>query len=152
MGKTIIDLGASEAEITDPSQYFIETQKIGDTVTKKTVLTKVVTYLQTLFAPKFNAANTATGTINVTINATSGVAIFTQNLPGGASAVYTITNNTAFTGDKFNISVSGDFGSTNGILQYIGYNCPGAAIDIFFYNPTSDVMDVTFTVAFQKLN
>lgn len=49
MGKTILELDTSEASITDDSVYYIATQKSSDTKAKKTVLTKIVTYLKGVF-------------------------------------------------------------------------------------------------------
>ena len=153
MGKTIIDLGSSEATITDPSTYFIETQKIGETVTKKTVLTKIITYLQTLFAAKFDGSNTATGTTSVSINHTSGIATFTQNIAPQTQVNYSINNNTINAGDTILFTISGDFGNTAGVFQFVGYNAVNDAIDLFFYNAAaSDPVDVNIVVAFEKIN
>lgn len=153
MGKTIIDLGNSEAVITDPSQYYIETQKIGDSVTKRTLLTKVITYLQTLFAPKFVATNTASGTTSVTINSKSGVATFTQKVAANSTANYSILNSMVTASSKIVFSVDADFGSTSGLLNLMGYNCTSGAIDLFFFNPAlSDNFDASINVSFQILN
>ena len=47
----------------------------------------------------YNLDNTATGTTSVTINATSGVATFTQRLNGKSNAYYEINNTSIAAGD-----------------------------------------------------
>lgn len=153
MGKTIIDLANSEAAITDPSQYYIETQKIGDSSTKRTLLTKLITYLQAVFAPKFVATNTASGATTVTINAKSGVATFTQDVVANSTANYTITNSQVTVSSKILFSVDADFGGTAGLLNLMGYNCAAGAVDLYFHNPElSNDFDVDINVSFQILN
>jgi hypothetical protein len=48
---------------------------------------------------EYNLGNTATGTTSVTINATSGVATFTQRLNGKSNAYYEINNTSIAAGD-----------------------------------------------------
>lgn len=153
MGKTILELDTSEASITDDSVYYIATQKSSDTKAKKTVLTKIVTYLKGVFQSKVNTDNVATGTTEVTINATSGVATFTEPIASTTRQLFIINNNKIEDGDVLDISLSGDFGSTDGIIQLIGYKCGVGVIDIYVYNnSSSDTFDVPVNIVFSKAN
>jgi hypothetical protein len=57
----------------------------------------------------YNLTNTATGTTSVTINATSGVATFTQTLSAKSNAYYQVNNTSIALGDKieFNLFYTG---------------------------------------------
>lgn len=152
MGKTIIDLTDSEATITNPSQYYIETQKIGDSITKRTLFTKVITYLQTLFAPKFVPTNTATGASSVTINATSGVAVFTSSLGMGSQNSYTINNNLVSSGTYVSLSLKT---SSTGVPMIAGYYTTSGVINIRVYNAddgSGDATDADWYISFELLN
>lgn len=153
MGKTIIDLGNSEATITDPSQYYIETQKNGESVTKRTLLTKVITYLQTLFAPKFNAANTATGASSVTINARSGVATFTDAvLAGDNPKDFIVLNSLITTNSKVIYSLYYEPNDTE-VLHVLSYQCVNGQLlfRVFCLNGYGGA-NQNITISFQILN
>jgi len=68
---------------------------------------------------KLNIANTATGTTSVTINAESGVAIFTDTINHNASANFTIQNSEIEAGDciAYGLEYSGD--GYPSILHYV---------------------------------
>jgi hypothetical protein len=152
MGKTILDLGVSEATITDPSTYFIETQKTGETVTKQTVLTKLITYLQTLFAEKFDASNTSTGTTSVTINAKSGVATFTASVGADTSPTSFTINNTSITASsKINLNLS-YFPSGDEMCAISAYKASNGSVLIYFTNYSAVNADEPKIVSFQILN
>lgn len=152
MGKTIIDLANSEAAITDPSQYYIETQKIGDSSTKRTLLTKLITYLQTVFAPKFVATNTASGTTSVTINATSGVATFTADVVQGVEyTAFTINNNLVTNDTLLRLDLSYVPNDTE-TCQISSYGCSSGVINIFMTNFSGVDATLQKSISFQILN
>jgi hypothetical protein len=81
--------------------------------------------INALKAPKFNAANTATGTTSVTINATSGIANFTDIIPSGGIRIFEVSNSLV---------------TTNHIIQYsLRYLVSNAANPVvMFYNVPYD--------------
>jgi hypothetical protein len=68
---------------------------LGDPTANQDAATKIyVDSLSTGFQTEYNLENTATGTTSVSINATSGVATFTQTLAKKSNANYQINNST----------------------------------------------------------
>jgi hypothetical protein len=102
----------------------------------------------------FNPANTATGTNSVTINARSGVAVFTDAIGFGDTVVFTI-NNSNITAARQAAFVSlgyayGD-GSEQGTPQLVGYETNIGQINIFIKNispsvTTNDNLHLSFSI------
>lgn len=152
MGKTILELNASEAVITNPENYYFETHKQGDATSKKTVLTKITTYLATLFQEKFNASNTATGEFNVTINAKSGIATFTGIVGADTvPTVFSMENNFITTSSiiRFDLSYAAGGDEMCAIAAYVPLN---GSVDIFFTNYSGINAEQDKIVSFQILN
>jgi hypothetical protein len=73
---------------------------LGDPTANQDAATKIyVDSLSTGFQTEYNLENTATGTTSVTINATSGVATFTQVLTRKTNANFDINNTQIEAGD-----------------------------------------------------
>lgn len=153
MGKTILELNASEAVITNPENYYFETHKQGDATSKKTVLTKITTYFATLFQEKFNASNTATGTTSVTINAKSGVATFNATVVAGEDPIsFVINNNLVTPNTKILYSINYSPNDVE-VLLLLNYNCSNGVINFQLYclTNTGDANQPK-QIAFQILN
>jgi hypothetical protein len=87
---------------------------LGDPTANQDAATKIyVDSLSTGFQTEYNLENTATGTTSVTINATSGVATFTQILARRTSANFQVDNTSIAAGDFVEFS-----------LQYTGAGYP----------------------------
>ena len=68
----------------------------------------MTSYVDTAVATRqlnYNLVNTGSGATNVTINATSGVATFTQTLSAKSNAYYNIDNTSILAGDKVEFSL-----------------------------------------------
>jgi hypothetical protein len=68
----------------------------------------MTSYVDTAVATRqlnYNLTNTGSGATNVTINATSGVATFTQTLSAKSNAYYNIDNTSILAGDKVEFSL-----------------------------------------------
>ena len=68
----------------------------------------MTSYVDTAVATRqlnYNLVNTGSGATNVTINATSGVATFTQTLSAKSNAYYEINNTSILAGDKVEFSL-----------------------------------------------
>lgn len=114
MGKTILDLNDSESEITNPSVYYIETQKTGETTSKKTVLSKLITYLSTVFATETFAETVGDNAVSTANSYTDGVAATKQNK-------FDVDNNNNDTGNVYSGTLNGE----SGTILFTGVIPPG---------------------------
>ena len=110
----------------------------------------------TLKQDKFNASNTATGTISVTINAESGVARFTQTISGNSIINFSITSsyfskNKIVTCEMFYSYVDGT-GQGLPIKACIDNEEDSNTFYITVYNNSKDSTDLPIKISFQILN
>jgi hypothetical protein len=99
-------------------------------------------------ALEFNKANTATGADSVTLNTTSGVAIFTDNCEIAPSWIEYLINNSLITSSSL-VSVNVQIGTTGGYCSLVNVNCSLGLITVaindgFTGSATNPI--VTFTI------
>ena len=101
---------------------------------------------------KFNAANTASGTTSVTINATSGVATFTESIPtSNEFTTFTINNSSVSTGYKIFYSLEYNPNDAE-FCNIASYYCGSGVITFYVTNTSGQSADQPKVISFQILN
>lgn len=136
-------------------------QAAAPTVNKKTTLQKVRDLFAEYFAVAatvtaalltkvtvFSGANTAEGESSVTINAASGLAVFTQSIGSGQTRPCTIESSLFVAGQK--ISPELEYDSESGIPVIASHTITTGTAVIRVYNASSDTAtDSNLKVKFQ---
>ena len=101
---------------------------------------------------KFNAANTASGITSLTINATSGVATFTENIQtSNEFTVFLINNSSVSTGSKIFYSLEYNPNDAE-FCNIASYYCGIGVIIFYMTNTSGQNADQPKVISFQILN